>query len=420
MNDIIIRAKKISKQYYINPGKFRYGNLRDFLGEMLKQPFYFGRKKVHQPKMFKKQIILALKDVSFQVKRGEVVGIIGRNGSGKTTLLKILSRITKPTTGCAEIYGRVGSLLEVGTGFHEELTGRDNIYLNGAILGMNKREIHRKFEEIVEFAEIKEFLNTPVKYYSSGMYVRLAFAIAAHLQSEILLIDEVLAVGDIFFQKKCFKKISDISQEGRTILFVSHNMQAVESLCSRGILIDNGRIIADSSPSDAVNCYLKNFFMAEPPLNLKERKDRRGSGRIKIVTISFYDQKGSRSNFLKSGEGCCIEFEYEATENIRKASIAFNVRDASSQYLFRPSSEDTGQDFEIIPRHAYFRCSIPKLPLVPGRYRITTFLTSGGIEEDYVEGAAMFTVEGGDFFGSGKISLHSPVILDHSWSLREG
>ena len=246
MSDTVIRVDGLSKKYHIGGRQEGYRTLRETLTGALVSPFRRARRllsgQAHGATGLK-ETIWALKDAAFEIKQGEVVGIIGLNGAGKTTLLKILSRITEPTEGYAEIHGRVGSLLEVGTGFHPELTGRENIYLNGAILGMKKAEIERKFDEIVDFAEIDKFIDTPVKHYSSGMYVRLAFAVAAHLEPEILLVDEVLAVGDAAFQKKCLGKMESVAQQGRTVLFVSHNMAAIQSLCTGCILLDLGEIV---------------------------------------------------------------------------------------------------------------------------------------------------------------------------------
>lgn len=251
MNDIALRVESLSKRYRIGQAQPRYDTLRDVIGSVFKRSIIPTFQHSNSS-----DIIWALKDVSLEVKRGEVVGIVGRNGAGKSTLLKILSRITEPTEGYAEIYGRVGTLLEVGTGFHGELSGRENIYLSGAILGMKKTEIERRFDEIVAFAEIEKFIDTPVKYYSSGMYVRLAFAVAAHLEPEILLVDEVLAVGDEAFQKKCLGKMGDVAKEGRTVLFVSHNMQAIARLCSRSILLEKGQVRRTGDTSDVVAAYL--------------------------------------------------------------------------------------------------------------------------------------------------------------------
>src|SRR2546421_11804717 len=248
MNTIVIRGEGLSKCYHRGAIQKR-ALLRDHLSRALKSPLsVFGRPK--------DETFWALKDVGLEVREGEVLGIIGRNGAGKTTLLKILSRITRPTTGWAEIYGRVGSLLEVGTGFHPELTGRENTFLSGAILGMRKKEIARKFDEIVAFAELEKFIDTPAKHYSSGMYVRLAFAVAAHLEPEILVVDEVLAVGDAAFQKKCLGKMSDVARAGRTVLFVSHNMQALQSLCGRAVHLDQGRVAAIGTAQAVVSEYL--------------------------------------------------------------------------------------------------------------------------------------------------------------------
>lgn len=245
MADIVIRAEDLGKRYLIGRGRPSYRTLRDIVSDFATAPFRRAAAALKgRPTEGASEEIWALKDVSFEVRRGEVLGIIGRNGAGKSTLLKILSRITEPTRGRVGIQGRVGSLLEVGTGFHRELTGRENIYLNGAILGMRRSEIDRNYKEIAAFAEIGRFLDTQVKFYSSGMYTRLAFAIAAHLEPDILIVDEVLAVGDAAFQKKCLGKMEDVSQTGRTVLFVSHNLEAVRRLCHRGMLLEAGRIVA--------------------------------------------------------------------------------------------------------------------------------------------------------------------------------
>jgi len=261
MSDIAIRLEGVGKQYRINGTAMPYRMLRDTLASALVAPLrragklMCGQFRSHDER---DEMIWALHDIAFEIKRGEVVGLIGRNGAGKSTLLKVLSRITEPTTGFVDIYGRVGSLLEVGTGFHPELTGGEDIYLNGAILGMKRAEIKRKFDEIIAFAEVERFVDTPVKHYSSGMYLRLAFAVAAHLEPDILLVDEVLAVGDVRFQKKCLNKMQDVGQQGRTVLFVSHNMPAITRLCERAILIDEGRVRHDGSSHEVVSIYLNS------------------------------------------------------------------------------------------------------------------------------------------------------------------
>src|SRR2546423_10634292 len=254
MSDIAIRCEGLGKQYRIGERE-RYKALRDTITDAMAAPFRWLRNPQSAIRNPQLETFWALKDLSFEIKRGEVVGVIGRNGAGKSTLLKIISRITAPTAGEVEIRGRVGSLLEVGTGFHPELTGRENIFLNGAILGMRKAEIARKFDEIVAFAEIEKFIDTPVKRYSSGMYVRLAFAVAAHMETEILLVDEVLAVGDAQFQRKCFRRIQEIGQGGRTIIFGGHNMSAVRHLCHRGLLLADGNLVADGEINEIVDRY---------------------------------------------------------------------------------------------------------------------------------------------------------------------
>ncbi|HSE41290.1 MAG TPA: ABC transporter ATP-binding protein, partial [Acidobacteriota bacterium] len=283
MNDTVILVENLAKTYHIGLKEASYRTFRDVVSSAIVSPFRAIARWVNNSNgnsQSDEGIIHALKNISFEVKRGDVLGVIGKNGAGKSTLLKILSRITEPSSGYAEIRGRIGSLLEVGTGFHPELTGRENIYLNGAILGMKKAEIEQKFDEIVAFSELDKFLDTPVKHYSSGMYVRLAFAVAAHLEPEILLVDEVLAVGDVAFQKKCLGKIKRVSQEGRTVVFVSHNMAAVESLCNRGIVISSGEIALDGTQMEAISKYLSDAMPTE--VSLIDRTDREGSGELRV------------------------------------------------------------------------------------------------------------------------------------------
>lgn len=258
MGNLALRIEGIGKQYRIGKKQQQYRTLRETIVEAVQAPFHRMRKRKGAPGPRHEPVIWALKDVSLDIKHGEVVGIIGHNGAGKSTLLKILSRVTEPTTGSVDLYGRVGSLLEVGTGFHSELTGRENIYLNGAILGMRRAEIERKFDEIVAFAEVEDFIDTPVKHYSSGMYLRLAFAVAAHLEPEILIVDEVLAVGDVNFQRKCLDKMQNVGQQGRTVLLVSHNMSAITRLCERAVLLHRGHIIQDGPAHRVVNAYLNS------------------------------------------------------------------------------------------------------------------------------------------------------------------
>jgi lipopolysaccharide transport system ATP-binding protein len=322
MSDVIIRAENLGKRYHLGERE-RYLALRDIFARAASAPArLFSPRKPSSSKLHRTNIdrrngdqsyIWALKDASFEIRRGEVVGLIGRNGAGKSTLLKILSRITKPTAGWAEIYGRVGSLLEVGTGFHPELTGSENIYLNGAILGMSKREITRKFDEIVAFAEVEKFIDTPVKHYSSGMYVRLAFSVAAHLEPEILLVDEVLAVGDASFQKKCLGKMGQVSREGRTILFVSHNMAAVKALCSRAVLMRDGAVAASGTVSEVVDDYLLG---AASDASAKEWQDPAaapGNENVRVSYVRIAPPEGKPVITIDTGAQIEIGFE-----NLRK------------------------------------------------------------------------------------------------------
>src|SRR5213592_4233831 len=307
MSDIAIRVENLSKRYEIGAAKRRHDTLRDQLADGLKALF----RNNGQPRQ-RKESIWALKDVSFEIKHGEVVGFIGRNGAGKSTLLKILSRITEPTAGHAEVRGRVGSLLEVGTGFHGELTGRENIYLNGAILGMKNAEIDRNFDAIVAFAEIDKFLDTPVKHYSSGMYVRLAFAVAAHLEPEILVVDEVLAVGDAAFQKKCLGKMGDVAREGRTILFVSHNLPAIEKLCQRAVIISAGQIVKQGDPVECIAAYLGSKESPSSAVDLLRypRHDPRLTP--VLAELELLNRDGEPSASFGCGEAVTFRVAYRA------------------------------------------------------------------------------------------------------------
>lgn len=363
--------------------------------------------------------VWALRDASFEIAPGEVVGVIGRNGSGKSTLLKILSRVVTPTTGRAVIAGRVGSLLEVGTGFHPELSGRENIYLNGAILGLRRAEIRRVFDEIVAFSEIGKFLDTPVKRYSSGMYVRLAFAVAAHLDPEIMLVDEVLAVGDVQFQKKCLGKMSDVAGSGRTILFVSHNMSAVQALCHSCLLLDQGCIVARGPVRDVVQRYLAESFATADGSDLDRRTDRTGTGRIRIRGFRLEDAAGEPVAVVQSGQACTFVFDYEVTgPPCRNVAVAFGVTDAVGTFLFRNYTNDVGRDFATVGGRGEFRCHVPRLPLRAGRYLLGIWVGADGAEADYIRSnAASFDVEAGDFYGSGRQSDHAPILVDHDWHL---
>ena len=363
----------------------------------------------------------ALKDISFELGQGEVLGIVGRNGAGKSTLLKILSQITEPTEGEIRVRGRIASLLEVGTGFHPELTGRENIYLNGAVLGMTRREIREKFDEIVAFSEVERFLDTPVKRYSSGMYVRLAFAVAAHLEPEILVVDEVLAVGDVQFQKKCLGKMEDVSKQGRTVLFVSHNMSAVEMLCSRAILLEAGHLNMDDAAPAVVKRYL-DLSYSLPQALLADRTDRMGGATVRATNLRALNENGDDQPSLQSGLNYIFEIEYEnrtsaPMENIVVCIDFYDERNIRTLLL---RSNFTDQNVTIRPGRGRIRCAIRNLPLANGLYRLATYLSAREDTEvlDWIQDAALLTVSGGDFFGTGSHGLPKlcKVLLKADWS----
>ncbi len=429
MSNLAIRVEHLSKRYRIGQRE-QYYALRDVLARAFTAPFRllkqiskfeFRNSKLANPKSAirnpQSEYIWALKDVSFEVKRGEVVGIIGRNGAGKTTLLKILSRITKPTEGYAEIHGRVGSLLEVGTGFHPELTGRENIYLNGAILGMKKAEIERKFDEIVAFAEVEKFIDTPVKYYSSGMYVRLAFAVAAHLEPEILLVDEVLAVGDSAFQRKCLGKIGDVAKEGRTVLFVSHNMGAVQNLCGVAHLLDQGRILASGNVGDVISRYLQVASDSKPNA-LCSRTDRQGSGKLTFVDFSILGTVQT-NNTVVCGAPASFVIRYQGTPPLRNVHISMAFYAPIGEGVLYLSNDLVGKWFDTLPSNGAFVCRFEKFPLLPGIYSVNLYCTVNGILADWVIDAARIHVAEGDYFGSGKLPPkgYGAVVVPHEWDV---
>ena len=340
------------------------------------------------------ETIWALQDVSFTVDKGEVLGIIGRNGAGKSTLLKILSRVTAPTDGEIKVKGRIASLLEVGTGFHPKLTGRENIYLNGAILGMSKQEVQRKFDEIVNFAEVEKFIDTPVKRYSSGMYVRLAFAVAAHLESDILLVDEVLAVGDIDFQKKCLGKMGDVStKEGRTVLFVSHNMGSVELLCNRGILFNNGQIYYSGTTTDTILNYYK-AFKSSLKTAISLRKDRTGNGNIKLTDIRIKNRFGNVIKNLFLGDDFSIELDYETDTRIDLRSVEFTLVCSTSRDIKVFMQKKVFQNQrDVMPIKGTLTFSPEKNILAPGDYYFRVVIRQKQEVCDRLDHAAMLIIE---------------------------
>lgn len=418
MGNVAIHLEQLGKKYQIAGHQIRHDRLGDQLLSSLSAPFRKAKNVLRgraEGAAGLTDTIWALKDVSFEITHGEAVGIIGRNGAGKSTLLKILSQITEPSTGYADIYGRVGSLLEVGTGFHPELTGRENVYLNGAILGMSRKEIQRKFDQIVDFADIERFIDTPVKHYSSGMYVRLAFSVAAHLQPEILLVDEVLAVGDAAFQRKCLDKMDEVAQGGRTVVFVSHNMGLVQTLCERGIYIDNGQVVRDGPIRAAVGDYLSSLSTAATvPVAL--RTDRRGNGMARIIAVEVSGENRSDGT-LEFGRGAC--FRFEADRPVQDMSVTFELFDEIGQRLTAFHSRDRGHSDNFhSSKDLVFECFIDQFPLLPGEYSLSCWLTGDNALLDGISAAAIIRVVDGDM--DGRIppdNVKFSVIIPHRWRL---
>lgn len=371
MNDTVLELKGISKQYLIGPRQ-PYYSLRDSIMSFLNKPVSLTGEKKHS---VSQKTFWALKDINFTLKRGETLGLIGRNGAGKSTLLKILSRITPPTEGEAIIRGKIASLLEVGTGFNPELTGRENIYLNGAILGMKQREIKKKFDEIVAFAEVDKFVDTPVKHYSSGMYVRLAFAVASQLEADILVIDEVLAVGDSAFQQKSWQRMNEITRDGRTIILVSHNMAAIESLTNRAIVLENGRVIADGEQHAAVAKYLKSLENKHPQ-DLSKWTDRKGSGEIIIEKLETTNLSGKKVNHYSPGEPIKISLIINY-KNAITADVGFVVEGGSTAPLFASHLSDS-QPLRRLRGRKRFSAIINPAYLRQGRYFLTLAVFNRG------------------------------------------
>jgi lipopolysaccharide transport system ATP-binding protein len=411
-----IRVQNLGKCYRVAHHEQRgnYHTLRESIVNAIKAPF---RRLRNPGKSSTVEDFWALKDISFDVQPGEVVGIIGRNGAGKSTLLKILSRITKPTKGRVELNGRVGSLLEVGTGFHPELSGRENIYLNGSILGMSRKEIDRKFDEIVAFAEIEKFLDTAVKRYSSGMYVRLAFAVAAHLEPEIMIVDEVLAVGDAEFQKRCLDKMNEVGKSGRTILFVSHNMGAVEHLCSSAILIDGGKISAVGPVREIISMYqMRGRVSEESIVDLANHPNRRGASppKLRKLTIS---SNGLPTRAIQCGSGLELTIEYDCNRKPVDLKLGITIEDHRGVRVVNFTTSWQAPDLlRNTPIQASVQCSIPKITMVPGNYPINIYYDDG-MGSESVENACELEVLPGDVFGTGRVpeSKYGIVYMDSSW-----
>ncbi|MEM7330657.1 MAG: ABC transporter ATP-binding protein [Chloroflexota bacterium] len=418
MSELSIRVQGLGKKYHIGTEQ-SFDKLSDQVSNLINTPFRRAAKLLRGQATGAAeldQVFWALDDVSFDINRGEVVGIIGRNGAGKSTLLKVLSRITDPSVGHADIYGRVSSLLEVGTGFHPELTGRENIYLNGAILGMRKTDIERKFDEIVAFSDIENFLDTPVKHYSSGMYVRLAFSVAAHLEPEVLLVDEVLAVGDAEFQKKCLGKMENVASTGRTVLFVSHNMGLIQSLCKRGIMLQNGKLIADDDISTVVSLYLEQL-KTHGENDLVDRTDRRGKGDVKLVNVSAYNGSPDAHGVLSTGKPA--HFVFEVDNPMVGLACNFVIHDSMGHPVTAFKSTSNGPDDEVdASQKTRFICELDELLLTPGSYRLDVAIRGNGDLQDMVEAAAMIEVQDGNLRGRVVRSKQGiNVGMPHRWQL---
>ncbi|HEX8776459.1 MAG TPA: ABC transporter ATP-binding protein [Pyrinomonadaceae bacterium] len=413
-NDLAIQVESLGKRYRIGAKQEPYGTLRDTLARTATAPYRALRstlrRRGNREAVSGSNEIWALKGVSFEVRRGEAVGVIGRNGAGKSTLLKTLSRITEPTTGYADINGRVGSLLEVGTGFHPELTGRENIFLNGAILGMKRAEILRKFDEIVSFAEVEKFIDTPIKYYSSGMYLRLAFSVAAHLEPEILLVDEVLAVGDMAFQKKCMGKMEDVTAEGRTVLFVSHNLGAIKELCRTSVVLKDGVVGFHGPVVDGVAYYTRN---AQADEGAEARAASRGT---RWTSMSINGVDAALSSAINSIEPFTVEAGLEVAEEFVEARFKCRVDDASGNTLIYHVEHDRERERPGLALGTHHvRVDFPPLWLVPGIYTLffkLTGRTEEGDERRYTSERVLLNVTG-KLNGNGRAIISPPL----KWSL---
>ncbi|MDF0666264.1 MAG: ABC transporter ATP-binding protein [Nitrospira sp.] len=416
MGDIAIRVKGIGKKYRIGK-KERYKTLRDTLASAFASPFQKAGKLLRGEGLGTAEgdeIIWALEDISFEVRRGEAIGVIGGNGAGKSTFLKILSRITEPTTGFADIYGRVGSLLEVGTGFHPELTGRDNIYLNGAILGMKRVEIDRKFDDIVAFSEVDRFIDTPVKHYSSGMYLRLAFAVAAHLEPEILLVDEVLAVGDAGFQKKCLGKMGTVVKEGRTVLLVSHNMGAITQLCETTVHLEKGRLKRVGPSGEVVSAYLSSSVGTDVKSDWFNDSSKPNHAEVRFSSARLLSIDEQPLSVVHFNSTFLIEIAYSITVPIRDLSISYKVYDAQGNLVFESMDTDMREWKGRVREPGQYRSLCEVLPsfLKPGRYYVSlvSFVEHVKIIETQQSVLSFDVSEVGYPLNPGRLGIVSPVL----------
>ena len=421
MTDIAIEVRGLSKLYELGRKQERYATVRDTLMEALKGAVRAVTRSRRKDAETVRESIWALREISFEVQRGDVVALIGRNGAGKSTLLKILSRITFPTGGYAEIHGRVGSLLEVGTGFHPELTGRENIFLNGAILGMRKAEIERQFDAIVEFSELARFVDTAVKHYSTGMYLRLAFAVAAHMDTEILLVDEVLAVGDASFQKKCLGKMGEVAAAGRTVLFVSHNMGAVAGLCKRALWIDEGRILADGGVEDVAQRYLG--ALAQGSFSFESRDHH-----FSIREVLLKNADGQTTSQFAPGEDLVVEIRYEATRRVEKPYVVLMINNLYGP-CFAANMQLDGRRPEAFEGSGRLSCRFKAIPLLPQTYTVNMAIRSSNGRDWMLpsqEVAAFSVAAPLEDYGFRSDVIHRfaggavPVLIPYEWTQPDG
>lgn len=418
MSETAIRVEGISKRYRIGKRE-PYLALRDVMANALRSPLKaFSKNGAGRSAT---EHIWSLKDVSFEIQQGEAVGLIGSNGAGKTTLLKILARVTRPTVGRAEVHGRIGSLLEVGTGFHPELTGRENVFLNGAILGMGRAEIRRKFDEIVDFSGVEQFIDTPLKHYSSGMQMRLAFSVAAHLQPEILLVDEVLAVGDLEFQKKCMGKMEEVSRHGRTVIFVSHNMGAIKTLCSRAILLEGGRALRDGHSADVVNEYVARATTSSSGNDCFADCPRTGNGRLRVLGFQLESPQGEPLTHASSGQDVVFAFRF-ANSSLRAGepiSLGFSINTDTEFPLALHYSSHCAADLRNLPEQGLIRCLVRSLPLAPGNYLLGVRVEAAGDDADWPKILVPFSVLAGDFYqiGAPHMENWAPILLRGEWNV---
>jgi lipopolysaccharide transport system ATP-binding protein len=409
--DIAVSVRGVSKSYTIAHNEERHVTLAETLLARARNPL----------KRAKRETFWALNDVSFDIKKGDVVGIIGRNGAGKSTLLKILSRITEPTKGEIEVRGRIGSLLEVGTGFHPELTGRENVFLNGAILGMSKAEIRKQFDAIVEFAGVEKFLDTPVKRYSSGMYVRLAFAVAAHLRTEILIVDEVLSVGDSDFQRKCLGKMQDVSSDGRTVLFVSHNMAAIQSLCNIGLMLKGGRKMSYGSISETIDFYLSDDIVeTEGFVELTNHPSRVGLRKPWLKSLTLQNKNGQTTSRFSSSEELSARVVVRPPRLIRNPLVAIAIEDQLGRRITTSATNFTQLETGDYTGEFVAFCDVGRIRLGPGRYMISVSVSElGSGLLDSIDGAGWFEVEWDNSYPTGAYHdpVYGPVVTVGRWQI---